>query len=147
MTPRTAAGRALLDNHAHWGEWYEHNWLAAILAIEAEADRSLLLQRALRAFGHDYDIDGKQEWHLVNCSYRKLWPMGIEDDADCAAARAALAATDVRGALAEALMTTVGTHGWIRFDPPDPAGEWLANIDAIIDALAAARRALDEVEG
>jgi hypothetical protein len=37
VQPSTAAGRALLDNHIYWGEWYQHNWLAAILAIEAEA--------------------------------------------------------------------------------------------------------------
>lgn len=40
--PSTAAGRQMLDNHLYWGEWYQHNWLAAILAIEAEARAAAL---------------------------------------------------------------------------------------------------------
>lgn len=47
--PRTEAGRRMLANHERWGQWYQHNWLAAILAIEAEAGAAPLDVERLRA--------------------------------------------------------------------------------------------------
>ncbi len=51
------------------------------------------LREVVAYFGHDYDIDGRQEWHSLNCLYRKTWPMGGNDNPGCVQARAALAAT------------------------------------------------------
>ena len=45
--------------------------------------------------------------------------------------------TDLTAALARALMTTVGTTGWLRADPPDPVQEWLMNAKVVQAALAA----------
>jgi len=54
------------------------------------------VERLLSHFGHEYDMDGRQEWHSYNCGYRKTWamydtpPNDNDDDAACVAARAAL---------------------------------------------------------
>jgi len=37
-----------------------------------------------------YEVHGRTEWHLLNCIYRKTWPMGGEDEPGCIALRAAL---------------------------------------------------------
>lgn len=52
------------------------------------------LTALLRHFGHEYEVDGRQEWHSLNCIYRKTWPMGGGDEPGCIAARAALAAVE-----------------------------------------------------
>jgi hypothetical protein len=52
------------------------------------------LREALLMFGHEYDVDGRMEWHSYNCTYRKTWPMfdgdTSMDERQCIAARAAL---------------------------------------------------------
>ena len=98
MTPRTAAGRALLhDLNAEAVSVGEGG--DAILAIEAEADRSLLLDAALRALVEAWD------------GFDPATPAGAQQiSVVVEEARAALAATDVRGALAEE--TVSAASGW-----------------------------------
>ena len=102
---RTAAGRdfvALFPNLSHWAAAIEaeaakdcREELAllgdSLDAARAEADRSLLLDAALDKYGD----------HLFTCV------VALDGPCDCGwdAARAALAATDIRGALAEAVHT------------------------------------------
>ena len=105
MTPRTAAGRALLDSFEFDGPEQEARVADAILAIEAEADRSLLLDPALRADvkrqeeavamfrrnGFVFDNTGKgggKRWEKMAFT---LYGYIVESSEE---ARAALAATD-----------------------------------------------------
>ena len=134
--PRTAAGRALLTN-AHWDADDERLLLPGyvgvedlkkdILAIEAEADRSLLLDAALRALVEALTRIDEADFGLV---MDEGDPVGVAYHA----ARAALAATDVRGALAVAVDEAY--EAWIQTAPADQLDAALF-ADAIIAALAA----------
>lgn len=64
--------------------------LKARVQAEAAAERDDGLREALLMFGHEYDVDGRNEWHSFNCTYRKTWAMGGDDDASCIAVREAL---------------------------------------------------------
>ena len=106
------------------------------LRIEAEAaitplaravtDNNLLLHAALR--------------RLVEVAEEFAEPVTEDEvrryDEAIAAARAALAATDVRGALAEAIQGVEGMDDWAALDV-DQRRYWLTKADAILAALAA----------
>lgn len=62
----------------------------ALAAARSSADGLAEALAVIRMFGHEYDVDGRQEWHSLNCIYRKTWSMGGEDEPQCVAARAAL---------------------------------------------------------
>lgn len=67
------------------------NAMDAALLIEAVEDEAVTrLRKAVLMFGHEYDVDGRSEWHSFNCTYRKTWAMGGDDDASCIAVREAL---------------------------------------------------------
>jgi hypothetical protein len=91
--------------------------------VVREADRSLLLDAALRGLG--YQING--EWCWCNLPGARRFDFHWDR---CDEARAALAATDVRGALAGALNFVNGT-GATRTAVFEPEA------DAILAALAA----------
>lgn len=77
-----------------WPQHYADRLLRAGASLSPGEDR---LREALLMFGHEYEVDGRMEWHSLNCTYRKTWAMYDEDDharfddAACIAARAALA--------------------------------------------------------
>jgi hypothetical protein len=66
--------------------------LSRYVRVEAQDLEAYMMQvrHVVGLTGHEYDIDGRQEWHSGNCLYRKMWAMGLDDEPYCIAARALL---------------------------------------------------------
>ena len=138
IAPRTAAGRdfvALFPNLSHWAAAIEAEAAAQVTEyatglsddLGREIAANAALESALRAL-----VTAQERYDSGHGDQEAAW-LAVSDA--LFAARAALAATDVRGALAEALRDTMHRTGWSIAVSEGTSMEVVA--DAILAALAA----------